>query len=108
VSGPPVVLAEYVAQFSPGIGDAELGLVHVPCGERLCDIEAGDTLDTVAAGHRCPRDARRCQGCPADIWPIAGLWEDAAGVTVCLKIDLTDPRPPSERFVHHQPLPEGG
>lgn len=52
-----------------------------------------------------------CRGCSAPIWRLSTLdelWEDAAGVTVCVKAPLagtgTGERP---AYVLHQPMPAG-
>lgn len=52
-----------------------------------------------------------CRGCSAPLWPAAasgGLWEDAAGVVVCVKARLEDTGT-GERpaFIYHQPMPSG-
>jgi hypothetical protein len=52
-----------------------------------------------------------CRGCSKPIWPLATdpvCWEDASGITVCVKARLEDvstgQRPD---YVHHAPMPDG-
>lgn len=49
-----------------------------------------------------------CRGCGTGIRLRAGYWEDASGITVCVKARLEDidfGRRPD--YVLHEPMPEG-
>jgi hypothetical protein len=55
------------------------------------------------------RPSALCRGCENVIRPVVGgLWEDASGVTVCVKARLEDTghgqRPD---YVFHEPMPDG-
>jgi hypothetical protein len=57
-SGPAASLEEYEIRGAGDPAKRDDELWHGPCGQRLCDVQPGDTLavlDRVAAGHRCPR-----------------------------------------------------
>lgn len=45
-----------------------------------------------------------CRGCSQAIRPVGetGLWEDSAGVTVCVKL-----QPGDSGYVFHEPMPDG-
>jgi len=50
-------LEDFVLRASDDPVKTDLELIHRPCGEHLCDAEAGDslwTLEVVARDHRCP------------------------------------------------------
>ena len=55
------------------------------------------------------RPSALCRGCENVIRPVGGgLWEDAAGVTVCVKARLADiGQGECPDYVFHQPMPEG-
>lgn len=61
-------------------------------------------------GAREPEAA--CRGCGAPLWRLTSalgeLWEDAAGVTVCVKLEMaTVGRGFLPDFVYHVPMPSG-
>jgi hypothetical protein len=57
------LLAEFETCASDDPVKRDLELIHVPCGQAVCDVEDGDRLEVlvlVAAGHAhsCPRTTR--------------------------------------------------
>jgi len=52
----PAMLDQFKALASGDPVKTDLELTHIPCGERLCDVEAGDTMTelvSVMADHVC-------------------------------------------------------
>lgn len=72
----PVCWDDYPTMASEDCAKTDLELVHTPCGEHLCDVEAGDTVRVLAdtiADHdaQCPK--ARAVGLPAaDAYTLAG------------------------------------
>jgi RNA binding exosome subunit len=53
------LLEEFKTLASDDLVKTDLELTHLPCGKRLCDVEAGDTMTellAMVAAHVCGED----------------------------------------------------